>query len=126
MRRFVLPYPPSSNRYWRKFRGIIVLSPEAREYKQRVAARFLAEGHKPVTGPVAYTAHVYRPQKSGDLGNRLKVLEDALNGIAWVDDKQVEELHAYRHEDKANPRVEVEVRPLGVESVLTPLPPKKP
>lgn len=107
--KVVLPYPPSANRYWRTFRGRAVLSAEAKAYKKQVAAILAAAGHQPLTGPVAYTAHVYRPLKSGDLDNRLKVLSDALTGFAWLDDKQVVELHAYRHDDKHNPRVEVEV-----------------
>lgn len=121
--KVTLPYPPSANRYWRTFRGRAVLSAEAKVYKKHVAALLAAAGHKPVSGPVAYTAHIYRPLRSGDLDNRLKVLGDALTGFAWLDDKQVVEIHAYRHDDKANPRVEVEVRALGVEGVLGPLTP---
>jgi hypothetical protein len=33
----------------------------------------------------------------------------ALNGIAYCDDSQVVELHAYRLDDKDHPRVEVQV-----------------
>lgn len=107
--RITLPYPPSANRYWRTFRGRSVLSAEAKAYKKQVAAILTAAGWTPAEGPVAYTANIYRPLKSGDLDNRLKVLGDALTGFAWVDDKQVVELHAYRHDDKANPRVEMEI-----------------
>ena len=52
-----------------------------------------------------------RPQRSGDLDNRLKCLLDSLNGIAWSDDGQIVEIHAYRHDDKKNPRVEIEINP---------------
>lgn len=107
--KITLPYPPSANRYWRAFRGRTVLSAEAKKYKKEVAAILAAAGWTPATGAVAYTANIYRPQKSGDLDNRLKVLGDALTGFAWTDDKQVVELHAYRHDDKANPRVEMEI-----------------
>jgi Holliday junction resolvase RusA-like endonuclease len=55
----------------------------------------------------------YRPQRRGDLDNRIKVLADALQGILYSDDKQVSELHAYLHDDKQNPRVEVEVWATG-------------
>lgn len=114
----VLPYPPSTNRYWRTFRGRTVVSAEAKAYKKDVSLK----GCIPFPGPVALTVRLYRPQRSGDLDNRLKVLCDALNGHAWHDDKQVEEIHAYRFDDKTNPRVEVEVRALGVAGVLAPLP----
>lgn len=113
-----LPYPPSANRYWRSFRGRMVLSAEAKKYKAFVQ---VALAKWPILGgPVALIAHLYRPQKSGDLDNRLKVLGDALNGVAWLDDKQVEEIHAFRHDDKSRPRVEIEVRALGVEAELGP------
>jgi crossover junction endodeoxyribonuclease RusA len=107
--KITLPYPPSANRYLRVFRSRTVLSAEAKQYKRTVGAILAKAGWKPTSGPIAYTANVYRPLKSGDLDNRLKVLGDALTGFAWVDDKQVVELHAYRHDDKDNPRVEMEI-----------------
>jgi Holliday junction resolvase RusA-like endonuclease len=47
------------------------------------------------------------------------VLEDALNGLAYEDDKQIVELHAYRYDDKKNPRIEIEVEqvyPVGAKA----------
>lgn len=114
--KVTLPYPPSANRYFRVFRGHAVLSAEAKAYKKQVAAILTAAGWKPAAGDVSYVAHVYRPLRSGDLDNRLKVLGDALTGFAWLDDKQVVELHAYRHDDKANPRVEMSILVLGEEA----------
>lgn len=35
----------------------------------------------------------------------------------YVNDRQVRELHAYHHIDKANPRVEVEIEPLQAQQV---------
>jgi hypothetical protein len=43
----------------------------------------------------------------------IKVLVDALQGIAYSNDSQVSELHAYLHDDKARPRVEVNVWATG-------------
>ncbi len=60
-------------------------------------------------GPVSVNVRVYRPARRGDLDNCLKVLLDALKGIAFVDDSQVVHIHARRYEDKANPRAEVTV-----------------
>jgi Holliday junction resolvase RusA-like endonuclease len=45
----------------------------------------------------------------GDVDGPVKALLDSLNGLAWDDDSQIEVLHVFRHDDKANPRVEVEV-----------------
>lgn len=108
-----LPYPPAANRYWRSVAGRVLVSREAREYKHAAALMALAAGVRPLDGEVAVSLHIYRPRKSGDLDGRIKVTLDALNGIAWRDDSQVAELHAYRHEDKTHPRAEVTVSPAG-------------
>ena len=110
--KLVLPYPPSANVYWKVWRGRAVESPEARRYKHGVMLRARTEGIRPISGPVHLTLAVYRPRKAGDLSNRIKVLEDALCGVAFEDDDQVESIHAMRFDDKANPRVEVTVEEL--------------
>lgn len=114
-----VPYPPSANRYWRTFRGTTVVSPEARAYKQTVRLLALTKSARPLSGPVVLVLRVFRPRKAGDLSNRIKVLEDALCGVAFDDDDQVVEIRATRHDDKKNPRVEVEILPasaaIGVE-----------
>jgi crossover junction endodeoxyribonuclease RusA len=102
-----LDYPPSANRYWRKFRNVIVKSKEARDYQAAVKLRFA--GRKPMRGPVVVSLNVFRPKRTGDLDNTLKVLLDALKGVAYVDDSQIVELHAWRNEDKFYPRVVVKV-----------------
>lgn len=103
-----LPYPPSANRYWRVFRGRAVKSQEARGYQ--LAVQLKNAGTRPLTVPVRVTLEVHRPAKRGDLDNSIKVLLDALKGIAFVDDSQVCALNVFRHE--ATPktaRVEVTV-----------------
>ncbi len=44
-----LPFPPSMNTYWRKFRNIMVLSQAARDYKQAVA-EYVIENNVPKLG----------------------------------------------------------------------------
>lgn len=106
----VLPLPVSANRYWRNYGGRTVVSDAAKAYKHAVWLQAQHAGMHPFSGPVAVYVHVYRARKVGDLDNANKVLLDALCGVAYQDDAQIVELHAYRHDDKANPRVEVEVR----------------
>lgn len=105
----VLPFPPSANRYWRKTKtGRVYISDDALAYRDEVGYRTLRID--PLKGDLQLTARFYRPRKSGDLDNRIKILFDALQGNCFDDDKQIVEIHAYRYEDKANPRVEVEIR----------------
>lgn len=106
----VLPLPPSANRYWRSYRGRVTVSEDAKTYKRGVAMAATHAGLRPFTGPVAVYLHVYRARKVGDLDNFAKVTLDALRGVAYQDDDQITELHLWRHDDKANPRVEVEIR----------------
>lgn len=108
---FEVPYPPSANRYWRTWRGRAVVSPEAKAYKMGVKLRGLTAGIRPMDGDVVLWLYVYRPRKAGDLDNRIKVLQDALCGLAFHDDSQVAEIHASRFDDKSNPRVVVRVGP---------------
>jgi crossover junction endodeoxyribonuclease RusA len=109
--KLIVPYPPSSNRYWRHIvmrgRAITLLSREAREYKKEVS--LMLSGIQPLSGAIRFTATVFRPRRAGDLMNREKVLSDALQGFAFHDDKQIVESHWYLRDDKDNPRVEVEV-----------------
>lgn len=114
---FTLPVPPSSNRYWRTVvtkagKALIFVSKEAETYKAQVAR--LSGCPRLIRSEVAVTLRVFRPQRSGDLDNKLKVLFDALQGVVYYNDSQIVEIHAFRFEDKKNPRVEVEVKRLGL------------
>lgn len=106
-----LPPPVSANRYWRNFRGRMVVSAEAKAYKEQVAWIARAAGVELIDGDVSVTMRVYRQAKRGDLDNTAKVLLDSLNGIAYADDSQIVRIVAERYDDKKNPRVEVEVTP---------------
>ncbi len=109
--RFTLPYPPSANRYWKNWRGRMVISAEARQYKKTAWFELKRQGAVlfPPKTAISLTIWIFRPQRSGDLSNRIKVVEDAMQGAICEDDAQVQELHCYRGDDKENPRVEVEV-----------------
>lgn len=127
----VLPYPISANRYWRPVKLgkhiSIVPTTEAKAYKKEVAVLAKASGAKPVDGRVTLRVRLFpaRPQdwakraqkdpdnwddtvRSIDLDNALKVLLDALKGIAFGDDSWVRSIHAERcTPDDRGPRVEV-------------------
>ena len=98
----VLPYPVSCNRYWRNFRGRMVVSSEARTYREQVAWAFSAYGVEPAKGDVAISVILHpKLTKTGkasrtliDLDGALKVVFDALQGVLYVNDKQVKKLTA--------------------------------
>ncbi len=106
----VLAIPPSANTYWRYTSTGVYVSQEAQAYKAGVLWKARQQGMQPMGGALALYVNVYRSAKRGDLDNYAKVLGDALNGVAYHDDSQVVELHMWRHDDKNNPRVEVELR----------------
>lgn len=132
-----LPYPISSNRYWRPVRIgqhiTIVPTKEAKEYRGEVARIAVASGIRdPLAGRIAMHLQLYpqRPQdwakrarlapltwdddvRCIDLGNAEKVLSDALNGIAWADDKQHRRILLERMEPDGEARVVVTITPLA-------------
>ena len=103
------PEPPSINHYWRVSRGITHLSKDGRRWKNQAVELAAQAGLVKLEGPVAVSITWYRSRRSGDLDNHIKVVLDVLRGLAYVDDKQVIELHAWRFDDKADPRVDVEI-----------------
>lgn len=106
---YTLPMPPSANTYWRNLNGKTVVSQEAKEYKEEIAKLADRLGMRPAQGNVGIMLQVYRQQKSGDLDNRIKVTLDALRGIAFNDDSQVTEIHAFRYDDKDNSRIVISI-----------------
>jgi crossover junction endodeoxyribonuclease RusA len=93
----LLPYPISTNRIWRSWGGRIALSNEARAYKENAQKTCIANGFRPLQGrvEVRYILHA-KANKDGtasktrvDLFNCEKLIGDALNGIAYFDDKQI-------------------------------------
>lgn len=114
MTELVLPYPISANRYWNSFvpkgwtRALVVPSDEGKRYKRDVAKIAQAAGVKPLAGPieVSYALYPALPQDWAkrakinpqwwdttvqciDLDNCRKVVNDALNGVAWSDDRMI-------------------------------------
>ena len=104
-----LPYPPSVNSMYATVGRRRILSAEGRRFKSTVATIMLAYRVKPIRGDIIVTGRIYRPRRCGDLSNRIKAAEDAMNGIGFVDDSQIVELHWYRYDDKDDPRCVISV-----------------
>lgn len=147
MIRLTLPYPISSNRYWAvrvvprkpKPLAITYVTEDAKAYKAAVGHLAKAAGIRaPSTGRVGLYIKLFphRPQDWAkrarkdpytwddtvqciDLGNCEKVLSDALNGIAWVDDKQIRRTLLERMEpDEKGARLEVAIEYLAAAPSL--------
>ena len=111
--RLDVPEPPSVNHYYAVVRGRKILSAAGRAYKKAVQTIYFKEFRTVKVaipdGPVAVQYVWTRGRKSGDLLNREKALMDALNGLAFTDDSQIIECHAYRRDEKGVPGVVVVV-----------------
>lgn len=107
--KLVLPYPPTLNHLRMAVRGRLIKTSEAREYETRARFAAKSQGAALHDGPLVVYVRAYRPRRVGDLDNVLKAAFDSLTGILWTDDSQVIRIHAERHDDKENPRLEVEV-----------------
>lgn len=141
MIRLTLPYPVSANKYWRPvtIAGHVTIVPtkEAKDYRKQVALLCSAAGVlRPLLGRVAVKLHLYphrpldwqkRLRQHGaawddtvqciDLTNAEKVLLDALNGVAYEDDKRIFEYSAKRMEpDAGGARVVVVIEPLVIQA----------
>ena len=108
-----LPFPPSSNRYWRStVRAGFVRTYKSKEAKEYSALAYWTAKQQcgdPLEGDVIVRGVIYFPDRRGDLDNRLKVLLDALEGAAYTNDKQVVRIDVAKDYDKERPRVELEV-----------------
>ena len=104
---------------------------ELKGFEQMI--RLKAEEHfpKPLTGPVFLSAQFLLPRpknmmwktkpmprvpcpKRPDGDNLVKTLKDALNGVAYLDDGQVTELHVWKdyHAGDEGPKTIIEIRGL--------------
>lgn len=113
---FEFPFPPSVNKIWipvpyraksGKWAARMILSNNARAYKEQVGWMARAVCLDPFPFEVDAYVYLYRPRRIGDTDNFNKILFDGLNGIVYEDDKQIRDVHTFRRYDKNRPRVEV-------------------
>jgi len=107
----ILGNPISVNHYLGNYaigkRVIRFKTKEAKKYQK--LCKTLYKG-KILLGPLKISMHFYfNNHIRRDLDNFMKVPEDGLIGTVYKDDSQIDEIHGYRHIDKKNPRVEIEI-----------------
>jgi Holliday junction resolvase RusA-like endonuclease len=110
-----LPLAPSTNQVYRHRavgkRSMMYMTAKGKQFKEDV--KMICEGHgiQPIEGWVSVSIWVYFDRRGADLANREKLVMDALQGYAFVDDKWVAELHMHKRYAKGAPSMWVEVSP---------------
>ncbi len=87
-----LPWPPSTNTYYRTLgRGRVVISKKGRIYREKIVALISQLGLKPMEGKLFANIEYYPPDKRvRDIDNFQKALLDSLTHAGvWIDDRQV-------------------------------------
>lgn len=94
--KFFVPTRPRELKY-RFGKGRIFCSQETKEYRRVVAIYAKLRGITPSKGPIKLTFDFYiKRKKLADLSNYIKNAEQGLEGIAFKNDNQVEEIIARR------------------------------
>jgi crossover junction endodeoxyribonuclease RusA len=115
MLNLTLPYPPSTNRYYRNVRGRTLISRDGREYRTRAMLAVSGDGRKPPNdGRIALCMDAFPPdRRRRDLDNLQKPLLDAMEHAGvYEDDSQIDLLLTRRREVTSPGRIHVLVAPL--------------
>jgi crossover junction endodeoxyribonuclease RusA len=112
--RLVIPWTPKAKSRPRVKGKQAYTDPATRAAEAAIAEAFkdlVGPGFQPFTGPIDVTFQFFDNRVSiqiidaedytcrklrGDLDNYVKILADSLNGVAWVDDKQIVGLRAWK------------------------------
>lgn len=87
------------------------------EHEIGMVARFALGARLPLSCPVELHCWFYRANLVRcDLDNLEKLVKDALNGVAWLDDSQVTDAAKIKRVDRANPRTVIRVRPAPADA----------
>lgn len=116
--QLTLPVPPSINHQYATVQGRRVMSSTGRAYKTEVGHVLLAvlSGHPHRThfldgaraGTLTLTIHFFFASAlRRDVDGGLKIAQDAVCGALGVNDNRVTEIHLYKKQDRAHPRMEL-------------------
>lgn len=88
----------------------MILTPEARRYKESVGKELLSQEYRPVRGRLEASIIAYAPSDKVDVDAWQKCAFDAMEGSIYHNDNQIKVLRRVEMRvDKANPRVEIEL-----------------
>ena len=122
-----LPLPPSWNRCFKaramplgggKFTAQVYKSAEGKAYEKAIAALAKVEGLSPwpKTQMLRFSGVIAMERAGCDMDDRLKVFFDALKGVLFEDDEQVDEYGRVRRiVDSARPGITATFEPIPVD-----------
>ena len=93
--------------------GHVYTPKRTRDYEKLIGLSYRANGGKRHVGPVNVELRFYY-RYGADLDNFVKAALDGLNGVAWLDDRQVVFITASKVKDTKNPRLTIAIEPLTV------------
>lgn len=92
---FTVPTRPVGKQRPRVYRGRAVTPKRTRDYEEAVALYARGAGVKPISGQVSLTVDLfYDDRRHRDIDNAIKSIQDALEGIAYANDRQIHRLKA--------------------------------
>lgn len=114
MSKYVFPVPPLLNRLYRISGRRIYKAGNTNRYHTECFYIAKQYGLKCTGDWLEVEMEWYRARRIGDVDAVLKAFLDALEGIIWENDSQVQKLTITKRHDKDNPRIEMSFKKFGV------------
>lgn len=109
---FIVPGHPQTKHRPRFYNGQVLTSKKTRIAEQAIGYHARRVFREPLAGDIALNIIFYLKNKQNlaDIDNLTKCVQDALNKIAYKDDRQISILTVQRLFDKENPRTEISIQ----------------
>lgn len=93
-----MPWPPSNNVYWRRYRNRVVIGPDGEAYRKAVKCFFAEKGITFCDARLSVSMRLNAPtNRRYDLSNYWKCIEDSLvHAGVFDDDSQIDIQHTER------------------------------
>lgn len=112
--RLTLPTPPyTGNNQYAGMGKHRHLKPAIQHWRTAVGWLVRCDDVQPLEGDVEVRAVIYRADRRTDGTNIMKVVEDALQGYCYANDRQIKR-ETWEVRWDVEPRIEIEITPLGV------------
>ena len=107
---FTVPCRPVGKQRPRVYNGRAVTPKRTRDYENTVALYARGAGVRPIDGAVRLRLELYYDDRRWrDIDNAIKSIQDALEGIAYENDRQIYALEAVKHTGCDEARAEITI-----------------